>query len=83
MAKAKQTSKYQIVQIEWMDAFSEDGWKDISLLQAKEKTALCNTVGYLVLETDEFYHVANTVSVNEVACTMAIPKGMVISLKVL
>lgn len=70
-------TSFKVVEIYWTDAFSEDGWKDIAALTDKQFQASVKTIGYLVLENDLFYYVANSVSYGQAACTMAIPKGMV------
>jgi hypothetical protein len=82
--RAKKTRKvsglpYKVVKIEWTDAFSEDGWKDIKRLPENKADAKVNTLGWLVNEDDDFYYIANSVSAQQAACCMVVPKSMVSS----
>lgn len=68
---------YKVVKVEWTDAWSEDGWKDIKKLPENRLDARVSTIGYLVNEDDEFYYIANCVSAQQAACTIVVPKSMV------
>lgn len=70
-------TEYKIVKVDWTDAWSEDGWKAIKSLPENKAGAKVKTIGWLVNEDDEFYYIANSVSAQEVACTIIIPKPMV------
>lgn len=68
---------YKVVKVEWTDAWSEDGWTDIKRLPENRNTAKVSSIGYLVNEDDEFYYIANSVSLQQAACSIVIPKSMV------
>jgi hypothetical protein len=74
--RVKLPTAYKVVKAEWTDAWSEDGWKDIKKLPENSKDAKVSTIGWLVNEDEEFYYIANSVSAQQVACTMVIPKSM-------
>ena len=73
--KTKKSPK--LYKVEWMDACSEGGWKDLKDLK-KVDPYLITTVGYHI-HTDRNYEVyAQNLSHNgKYADTMSIPKGWI------
>lgn len=67
--------------VTWVDSQSEDGWTEIDTLEPK--AALCETVGFVVAETDEILCIASTVeeSINQCCCIMHIPQHAIQSRK--
>lgn len=74
-----------IVKIEWEDARSIDGWCEEKDLE--EKLSFIKTCGYLVKENLDSFYVSACVYSNDddkeksFACTIVIPRKMVISYK--
>lgn len=75
--KTNSRGPYPIVYVEWTDAWSEDGWKEVAEVHANKATAKCETIGYLVREEEEFIYIASTISQTQVACCMVVPKNMI------
>lgn len=49
----------KIVKVTWIDAESHNEWVEVKDLV---DPSICTTVGFLVKETEEFYYIAATVS---------------------
>lgn len=67
------------VKITWIDAGSTASWSGVEELT---DPGLCYTLGYLVKETDDFYHVSATIGLDDekqlvVNSTQSIPKAWV------
>lgn len=78
MAKKKDAVPYKLVQVAWLDAVSDSTWKDVV---DHDKPHVCYSNGYLVAETPEYVNVAGTWSGGEINNSIAIPRGMIISIK--
>lgn len=50
----------KVVRIVWIDAESHNDWMEVKDL---EDPSLCTTIGFLIKETEGFYYVAATISV--------------------
>lgn len=75
--------KYPLVLIEWIDHSSRDGWETIREA-CIDKPHIIKTVGWLLLQDKERYHVVmNLASDQDVCMQMVILKGTVKSFKVL
>lgn len=70
------------VKITWIDAESGNEWITTDEL---EEPSVCTTIGYLVKETDKFYFIAGTISIEEEKVhtnnRIIIPKPWVIELQ--
>ena len=73
------------VKIVWRDAEADNSWTNI---QDLKDPGDCHTLGYLVRESETFYHISSTITEIEdagkksthVTSTIAIPKAWVISM---
>lgn len=81
---------YPIVHVVWHDAFSKDSWKSIpELRELPSGHATIDTVGFLVRKDKKLVVIANSISredheyEDEACCSLCIPRGMVVSMKVL
>ncbi len=72
-----------IVLVEWLDAEHEFGWQDGNDLSEEEPVLNCFTVGWLMKKTKTHVKVCQTVSPENHAQTLVIPKGMIVSITVL
>jgi hypothetical protein len=72
--------KGDIVQIEWLDAFSLDSWMEEGAAFAAIATSmLCHTVGFFLAESEESISVCHTYNKdNQVCGVMSIPKRCMI-----
>lgn len=67
----KPLHRYAVVLVEWMDASSYDGWKDLSDLDIPTN---CVTAGLLLRKTKQDIFVGNSVAdTGQVYCVMQIP----------
>lgn len=66
------------IDLEWVDAISESGWKSSSELDKTPPECLCKTRGYFVGMTECMIIVAHTISSGEVIGVQWIPKGMIV-----
>lgn len=68
-----------MVKVRWQDAESVDEWTNIDALKGRELTFV-ETIGHLIRDDDLVIVAGTKVEGHEdYACTMVIPKGMVIS----
>jgi hypothetical protein len=66
------------VYIKWIDAHTYDGWSSIDeAIGALSEPYVCETVGWLIKETEEAYFVCHTKNEIAVCGCINIPKGMV------
>lgn len=72
-----------IVEVTWNDATSVGGWIDISELKQAINPLRCYSVGYFMTETDDAVVLAQSSGGPNVAEVLVIPKGMVISIRLL
>lgn len=72
--------KYPLIEVIWDDASTDNGWDAVPETLSPE---LVTTVGFLVRETDAHLLIANSYDPNHTNGRIQIPKGMVISRKVL
>lgn len=71
------------VRIRWQDAESVDEWTGIDALKGRELTYV-ETVGHLVRDDDLVIVAGSKIEGHEdYACTIVIPRGMIISREVL
>ena len=82
--------RYPVVQVVWHDAFSKDAWKSVEDLRALDAGhATIDTVGYLIRRDKKCIIVSHSISredeahEDEACCSICIPLGMVVSMKVL
>lgn len=69
----------QLVRVRWQDAESVDEWTNIDALKGRELTYV-ETIGHLIRDDDLVIICGSKIEGHEdYACTMVIPKGMVIS----
>jgi len=66
-----------VIKINWRDANTENGW------QGKESASklalmLCDSVGFLLEETDEFFKIAQSINDGEYGDVTVIPKNQII-----
>lgn len=67
---------YDVVQVWWLDASTDHGWKDKG--GSLSKVPLICTIGFLTGNTEEVVQVSSTVdSESDTNCRMNIPRGMV------
>lgn len=80
-------SKQRYVEVVWLDANSSEAWQQVD---AVAQTETCVTRGWLIHEDDTSIIVAGTVGlvrglnpsvIEDVCGTLAIPKGMIQSMK--
>ena len=72
-----------VVLVEWLDAEHEFGWQEGNELDEEEPVLNCFTVGWLMKETKTHVKVCQTLSSDNHAQTLVIPRGMIASLTVL
>jgi hypothetical protein len=67
----------RLVHVEWVDPRSVDAWTTIAELQAEPVP--CETVGYVVRETDDALTIAGTVfaDMESACCMIVIPRSCV------
>lgn len=71
----------KIVKIKWLDSASDDGkWYDKEEYNSI-KPVVCKSVGFVLKETDKYITIAHSVSPDQIAFTMAIPKFAIIKIK--
>ena len=51
----------KVVKITWVDAESQNEWSEVKDL---EDPSLCTTIGFLIKETEGFYYIAATISLD-------------------
>jgi len=73
--------KFPLVEIVWDDAASGSGWNDCSEIKFEPQIVL--TVGFLIAENKKYLLIGHTYSGNDFIGDLQIPKGMIISRKVL
>jgi hypothetical protein len=74
----------EIVKVEWKDARSIDGWCEER--DFEENLSLIHSAGYLVKENAEAIFVSACAAIdledgNSYACTIVIPKQMIVSIE--
>lgn len=72
-----------IVLIEWRDAEHDFGWMDGNDIDDTEPVLNCFTVGWVLKETKKHIRVCQTMTTDNHAQVLVIPRGMVISKKIL
>lgn len=79
----RSTKKGALVEVEWDDAYSVLGWKDLDEFDETVGGLTTLTVGRLVVVSADCVVTASTVNQNRVSAdTMVIPLGMVRSARV-
>ena len=69
--------KPKLYRVEWIDAFSAGGWKNLEDLKDPEPMKI-QTVGYLIHEGKRYdTYAQNLSSGNRYSDTMSIPKGWI------
>lgn len=71
---------YPLVLVRWLDACSEDGWTDAEHISPPIEV---ESVGRLVRDEPGHISVAGSTNQHGVACTMTVPRGMVLSIHLL
>ena len=67
--------KPKLYRVDWIDAFSDGGWKKISDLPKHMEPITIQTVGWLIHEDKDYYTYAQNLSNNDkYSDTMSIPK---------
>ena len=73
---------YRFVRAVWLDAYSEDEWKDVESYELTDYVV--ESYGYLVRENKNYYLLAPNLGRNdgrwEAGCIMGIPKKMVLEM---
>lgn len=72
-----------IVLVEWLDAEHQFGWQEGNHQDEEEPVLNCFTVGWLMKQTKTHVKVCQTLSSDNHAQTLVIPKGMIAALTVL
>ena len=74
---------FRFVRIVWLDAFSEDEWKDVETYDFTSEYYV-ESFGYLVKETKNYHYLAPNLGKNdgrwEAGCMMGIPRKMVLEM---
>lgn len=73
--------RFPLVELVWDDAQADPSWTDPK--DMLPQPALVTTVGFLVKESDAYVVIASTYEDTDVVATMQIPKGMIVSRKVI
>lgn len=78
-------TEFDIVKIEWRDAFSESNWTRIKRITDEDIVPVnCVTIGYRIKEDKEHVLISGTVSdCGDTTGMMCVPKGMVRSIRIL
>lgn len=71
------------VLIEWLDAEHEFGWQEGNELDDDEPILNCFTIGWLMKETKTHVKVCQTLTMDNHAQTLVIPRGMIVSITIL
>jgi hypothetical protein len=72
----------KVVHIQWLDSVREDdGWHKYE--SATKERLLCDSVGYVLHEDDDFIEIAQNITDNAVLFTIAIPKQAIIKQELL
>jgi len=74
---------YPLVELQWLDAVTHNGWLDLDELQKENSPSHTITVAFLVKEDDKALYLASTYHDVETNAQITVPKGMVLSLKIL
>lgn len=75
--------KYDLVEIQWMDAVTHNGWLNFDEIQIEAGPSTTMTVAFLIKEDDKAYYLASTYHDVETNAQITVPKGMLISIRVL
>lgn len=70
--------KYKLIEIEWDDAQTDDGWEEAP---DDLEPALAITVGFLIRETKDHLLIASTYDEKHTNARLQIPKKMIVSRK--
>lgn len=72
-----------IIEIQWVDAESDDVWRDIAEHEASD-LAKIRTVGYLLSENEKIIRLAQNIDEtnNKTSMVMSIPKAWILSRRV-
>jgi hypothetical protein len=67
----------KLVQVDWLDAVTDDaGWKKISDVQT-QRPPLCKSVGWILKETKGHVTIAATIHGDDCDGDVTIPRGMI------
>ena len=72
---------YPLVEIVWADASSDAGWQEAKKVKFEPQTVV--TIGFLIAENRKYLILGHTYSGDDYVGWFQIPKGMIISRKVL
>lgn len=70
-------SDFRLVLVEWLDATTLGGWANTPDVEHTVTPDLCQTVGWLVVEKDDFVVLAQTHGEIEMGNCWCVPKGMI------
>lgn len=73
--------QFPLVEIIWDDASSDAGWQEIKITKFEPQTVI--SVGFLIAENSKYLIIGHTYSGDDFVGWMQIPKGMIISKKIL
>lgn len=73
--------QYPLVEITWDDASSDAGWQEAREVKFEPQVVI--SVGFLISENKKYVIIGHTYSGEDFVGWMQIPKGMIISKKVL
>jgi len=74
---------YDLVELQWLDAVTHNGWLELDELQKENSPSHTITVAFLVKEDTTALYLASTYHDVETNAQITVPKGMVLSLKIL
>ena len=75
MQRAETQMRLKIVEITWLDAYSEAGWKDIDKMSMVPLPVI-TSVGYLIEKNDRVVRLAHSINTDQCDFTL-IPAGTV------
>jgi hypothetical protein len=73
--------QYPLVEITWDDASSDAGWQEIKSIKFEPQVVI--SIGFLFAENRKYVIIGHTYSGDDFVGWLQIPKGMIISRKVL
>jgi len=73
--------QYPLVEVVWDDAASDSGWQEIKKIKFEQQIVV--TVGFLMAENKKYIIIGHTYSGEDYIGWFQIPKGMIISKKML
>ena len=76
-------SQPRLVRVDWDDACSNDGWRPTDTLDKAERLKI-QSVGFVIRSNKKEMVLAQSLSeIDNVSCTMAIPKGCIRKVRIL